>query len=50
MLMWLRCASKGQGLTEYAVIIVLVAVVVIAVLVLLGPPVGNMYSDVVSNI
>jgi pilus assembly protein Flp/PilA len=43
-------AEEGQGLVEYAMIIVLVAVVVIIVLILLGPGVGNMYSSVVTSI
>lgn len=40
--------EKGQGLVEYALILVLVAVVVIAVLTLLGPIVGNVFSDIVN--
>lgn len=42
--------EEGQGLVEYALILVLVALVVIVVLVLLGPAVGNMYSNIVSSI
>jgi pilus assembly protein Flp/PilA len=38
--------EKGQGLMEYALILVLLAIVVIAVLVLFGPTLGNMYSRV----
>lgn len=38
---------KGQGLVEYALILVFVAVVVIVVLALLGPAVGNAFSNVV---
>ena len=38
--------EKGQGLVEYALILVLVAVVVIAVLTLLGPLVGNVFSKI----
>ena len=38
--------EKGQGLVEYALILVLVAVVVIAVLVLLGPAIGNVFSEI----
>ncbi|MBU4225773.1 MAG: Flp family type IVb pilin [Chloroflexi bacterium] len=38
--------EKGQGLVEYALILVLVAVVVIAVLTLLGPMVGNVFSAI----
>ena len=36
--------EKGQGLVEYALILVLVAVVVIAVLTMLGPIIGNVFS------
>ena len=42
-------AEKGQGLVEYALILVLVAVVVLAVLLLLGPVIGNMFSGVNSG-
>ena len=38
--------EKGQGLVEYALILVLVAVVVIAVLTLLGPIIGNVFSSI----
>lgn len=38
--------EKGQGLVEYALILVLVAVVVIAVLMLLGPMIGNVFSSI----
>ena len=40
--------EKGQGLVEYALILVLVAVVVIAVLTLLGPIIGNVFSDIIA--
>ena len=36
--------EEGQGLVEYALILVLVAVVVIVILVLLGPIIGNVFS------
>jgi pilus assembly protein Flp/PilA len=39
--------EKGQGLVEYALILVLVAIVVIAILLLLGPIIGNVFSNVV---
>lgn len=42
--------EKGQGLVEYALILVLVAIVVIAILLLLGPVVGNAFSNIVSNL
>jgi pilus assembly protein Flp/PilA len=38
--------ERGQGLVEYALILVLVAVVVIAVLLNLGPVVGDVFSKV----
>lgn len=38
--------EKGQGLVEYALILVLVVVVVFAVLMILGPVVGNVFSTV----
>ncbi len=42
--------EKGQGLVEYALILVLVAVVVIVILALLGPAIGNIFSNVVTRI
>jgi len=42
--------ERGQGLVEYALILVLVAVVVIVILALLGPAIGNVFSNIVSNI
>jgi len=42
--------NKGQGLVEYALILVLVAVVVIVILTLLGPAVANVFSNIMANI
>jgi pilus assembly protein Flp/PilA len=42
--------NKGQGLVEYALILVLVAVVVIVILALLGPAIGNVFSSVIGGI
>jgi pilus assembly protein Flp/PilA len=42
--------EKGQGLIEYALILVLIAVVVIVVLKILGPKVGGIFSSISSNI
>jgi pilus assembly protein Flp/PilA len=39
--------EEGQGLVEYGMILVLIAVIVALVLLLLGPTVGNLYSTVV---
>ena len=41
--------EKGQGLVEYALILVLVAIVVIAALMILGPIIGNVFSKVNSS-
>ncbi len=38
--------EDGQGLVEYALILVLVAVVVIAVLALMGPYIGDWLNNV----
>ncbi len=42
--------EKGQGLVEYALILVLIAVVVLAVLLILGPIIGNSFSEVNSEL
>lgn len=38
--------EQGQGLVEYALILVLVAIVVIAILLLVGPQIANIFSKV----
>ena len=42
--------NKGQGLVEYALILVLVAVVVIVILALLVPAIGGVFSSVICSI
>ena len=42
--------EKGQGLVEYALILVLVAIVVIAALMILGPINGNDFSKINSSL
>jgi pilus assembly protein Flp/PilA len=42
--------EKGQGLIEYAFILILIAVVVIAVLLILGPMIGNVFTHINSNL
>jgi pilus assembly protein Flp/PilA len=42
--------EEGQGLVEYALILVLVAIVVIAILTLLGPTIGNVFSNIVNKL
>jgi pilus assembly protein Flp/PilA len=38
--------ENGQGMVEYALVLVFVAIVIIAVISLFGPQVGNMYSRI----
>ena len=45
-----RLLAFGQGLVEYALILVLVAMVVIVILILLGPAIGNTFSNIVSQL
>jgi pilus assembly protein Flp/PilA len=42
--------SEGQGLVEYALILVLVALVVLVVLAIFGPAVGNVFSNIVAGV
>jgi pilus assembly protein Flp/PilA len=41
--------DEGQGLVEYALILVLVAIVVIAILAVLGPQIGNIFSRITNG-
>ncbi len=43
-------SETGQGLVEYALIIFLVAIVVIAILLLLGPQIGSVFSSIYATI
>lgn len=40
--------EQGQGLVEYAMIIVLVAIVVLMLILIFGPAVGNVYSNIIA--
>lgn len=42
--------EKGQGMVEYALIIGLVAIVVIATLILLGPAIGQKFTDITNSL
>ena len=42
--------EKGQGMVEYALIIVLVAVVLIVVLALVGTQISNVFSRIISGL
>lgn len=48
-MLWLP-QEEGQGLVEYALILVLVAIIVIAILLVLGPQIGNVFSRVTSGL
>jgi pilus assembly protein Flp/PilA len=45
-MLYLPADDKGQGLVEYALILVLVAIVVIAILTLLGPAIAAVFSNI----
>ena len=38
---------KAQGLVEYALILVFVAIVVVAALAIFGPTIGNTYTEII---
>ena len=42
--------EKGQGLVEYALILVLIAIVVIVILTILGNQVSGVFSQIVSGL
>ena len=42
--------EEGQGLVEYALILVLVAIVVIVILALLGPSIAQIFSEIVEAV
>jgi pilus assembly protein Flp/PilA len=42
--------ERGQGLVEYALILVLVAIVVIGVLTFMGKQIQNAFQDIVSTL
>ena len=42
--------EKGQGLVEYALILVLISIVVIAIMLLLGQQIGSVFSKVTSTL
>jgi pilus assembly protein Flp/PilA len=41
--------EEGQGLVEYALIILFIAIAVVAVLLIFGPAIGSLYSTVVNS-
>ena len=42
--------EEGQGLVEYALVLMLIAIVVIAILIFLGPQIGSMFSAVTKGL
>jgi len=42
--------EKGQGMVEYALIIVLIAIVVIAVLTILGTQISTVFGEIVTGL
>jgi Flp pilus assembly pilin Flp len=42
-------ATRGQGLVEYAMMILLVGIAVIIIVALFGAGVGNMFSNVIAS-
>jgi pilus assembly protein Flp/PilA len=46
----IRTTPHGQGLVEYALVILLVGIIVIVALAIFGSGVGNMFSNVIANI
>ncbi len=46
--LYLPREEKGQGLVEYALILVLVVIVVVAILTIMGPQIGNIFSRITS--
>lgn len=42
--------ESGQGLVEYALIVALLAIVVIVILSLLGPTIGNVFSNIYASV
>jgi pilus assembly protein Flp/PilA len=42
--------ERGQGMVEYALIFVMVALIVIAILIVLGPIIGNVFTNMNSEL
>ncbi len=45
-----RKAQRGQGMVEYALILVMVSVVVVVVLITTGGQIKNMFSDIACTV
>lgn len=42
-------SEEGQGLLEYAFLIILVAILVMVIVIILGEGIGNIYDNIISN-
>lgn len=42
--------EEGQGLAEYGLVIILVAILIIAILLILGPQAGNLFSRITNGL
>ena len=42
--------ARGQGLVEYALLLIFVGVVLIALLTILGPGLYNIYDDIINQL
>ncbi|PJF22041.1 MAG: pilus assembly protein [Phototrophicales bacterium] len=42
-------SQEGQGLVEYALILVLVSVAALALMMLLGPQIGNLFQNILDS-
>jgi len=49
-MLYLPKHEEGQGLVEYALILVLVVIVVIAIVAIMGPQIGNIFSRITSGL
>ena len=43
-------SEQGQGIVEYALLLALVTLVVIVILALLGPAIGNVFSNLYASV
>ncbi|MBN1680064.1 MAG: pilus assembly protein [Anaerolineae bacterium] len=46
----LRRWTRGQGLVEYALILIFVAVVLVFILTVLGPGISNIYANIIEQL
>ena len=42
--------DSGQGLVEYAMLLILVAVIMVALILILGPGLSNIYANILTTI